>query len=297
VVAWAVLMVSVPGALAAGPCAAAPAAGSRGTHIVFGARRRFFQLHVPPQVPAGARLPLVLALHGAGGSGTQMERYSGFSNQADLHGFLVVYPSSAGPKWNITGARAGADDVGFISQVLTDVEQSVCVDTSRVFAAGISNGAGMSARLGCALSEQILAIAPVEGDYDDEPPCRNSAPLSVLEIHGTADQIAPYFGHKGRASAQGVPPFVKGWVHRDSCSTVAVMRALAARAFAFMWPGCDGSSVEHIRIQGGGHQWPGASPPDPGPPSTICAACTIWSFFAGLQPRAGSYTGGAGLPG
>ena len=46
-----------------------------------------------------------------------------------------------------------------------------------------------------------------------------------------------------------------------------------------------GVRVEHIRISGGRHQWPGATPPDPGPPSTFCGACTIWRFFSRLGAR------------
>jgi polyhydroxybutyrate depolymerase len=278
-------------------CAVAPVAGSRGFHAQFQGRRRFFQLHVPAGVAAGLRMPLVIALHGAGGSGTQMERYSGFSRQADLHHFLVVYPSAAAPVWNITASPSGADDVAFVASVIADVERSQCVDRRRIYTTGVSNGAGMAALLGCDLSSELAAIAPVEGDYDAQPACRPDAPVSVLEIHGTADRIAPYYGHTGSAASQGVPPFVRGWVHRDGCSSTARSQPLASRTILFTWSGCSDVTVEHIRIEGGAHQWPGATPPDPGPPSTICAACMIWRFFAGIPVRSVSRTGGAGLPG
>jgi polyhydroxybutyrate depolymerase len=237
-----------------------------------------------------------MVLHGAGGNAPRMEKYTGFSKLADQRGFAVVYPQASAPVWNITESRKATDDVGFIGTMLSDIEQTICVDSDRVYAAGVSNGGGMAALLGCALGDRIAAIAPVEGDYDDLPACRPAAPLSVLEIHGTADPIAPYFGHRGAASAQGVPPFVKSWIHREGCAVSASTRAIASRTLLYQWRGCAGVSVEHIRIRGGRHQWPGATPPDPGPPSTICGACTIWDFFSGLAPRPSSHSGGAGLP-
>jgi polyhydroxybutyrate depolymerase len=284
------------GGAAASPCASAPAAGSHGVHVQFGGRVRFYDLHVPPGVPARARLPLVVALHGAGSSGPRMESYSGLSRQADQHRFAVVYPNAASPVWNVGESPSGADDVGFVSSVISAVEQSVCVDGGRVYATGVSNGAGMAALLGCELSTRLTAIAPVEGDYDAQPPCRPDDHVSVLEIHGTADRIAPYFGHAGSAASSGVPPFVRAWVHRDGCATTAAMRVIASRTTLYTWPRCDGATVEHIRIQGGAHQWPGATPPDPGPPATICAACAIWRFFSSVPPRLPSRSGGAGLP-
>jgi polyhydroxybutyrate depolymerase len=224
-----------------------------------------------------------------------MEHYSGFSHAADLHGFVAVYPSSLGPVWNSAAAPSGVDDVAFLGGLVSRVQKMVCVDTHRVFAAGVSNGGGMVALLGCRLSV-LGAIAPVEGDYAGQPTCRPTHPLSLLEIHGTADQVAPYFGPGGRASTNGLPPFINAWVRIDGCSRQPVTSGVATRAVLYRFSGCAGQvNVEHIRIDGGEHQWPGALPPDPGPSSTIFGACTIWSFFAAL-PTANPGTGGAGIP-
>jgi polyhydroxybutyrate depolymerase len=121
-------------------------------------------------------------------------------------------------------------------------------------------------------------------------------PVSVLEIHGTSDQVVPYFGRGGRPTVDGVPPFVNGWVKRDACRSAQSPRRLAVRTTLYRWTACAGGvSVEHIQIQAGRHQWPGATPPDPGPPATICTACTVWSFFSGLGGGQRSFppTGGA----
>jgi polyhydroxybutyrate depolymerase len=139
----------------------------------------------------------------------------------------------------------------------------------------------MVALLGCEQTSELSAIATVAGGYSHQPPCHPARPLSLLEIHGTADQVVPYFGPRRRATSDGVPPFVNGWAARDRCRARPTTRKIAPRTTLFTFGGCaEGVVVEHIRITGGRHQWPGANPPDPGPPPTICASCTVWRFFA-----------------
>jgi polyhydroxybutyrate depolymerase len=141
-------------------------------------------------------------------------------------------------------------------------------------------GLAVAGLLGCEDSAQIAAIAPVAGGYGGQPRCHPARPVSVLEIHGTADRVVPYFGKAGRPTANGLPPFVNGWVRRDRCRSAATPQAIAPRTTLFTFSRCAaGVTVEHNRIRSGRHQWPGATPPDPGPPATICASCTVWRFF------------------
>jgi polyhydroxybutyrate depolymerase len=282
---------ATPAAGAVGPCARSPAVGSHGTRF----EGRLVLIHVPQGLRGGRHVPLVLAFHGAGGNGAEMERYSGFSHSADLDHFIAVYPTAVGPVWNITGSGRGANDVLFVQRLLDRLEGTLCVDSQRVYAAGVSNGGGMVALLGCALSARLAAIAPVAGIYTGQPSCRTARPVSVIEIHGTSDLIAPYMGPGASASSPGPPPFVRGWVHRDSCARTARTFSIASRSELFEWTGCaGGATVEHVRIQGGTHQWPGALPPDPGPASPFCGACEIWSFFSHVT-LGGSPNGGVGL--
>jgi polyhydroxybutyrate depolymerase len=282
----------------AGSCSAAPVAGTYDVNVTSGGLQRTALVHVPAGLSAGTAAPLLLALHGAYGTGPGMQSYSGFSNLADSDAFIVAYPSAAGRFWNITGAANQPDDVAFISALITTLESTMCIDAARVFAAGVSNGAGMVALLGCDISMQLDGIAAVAGDYDQLPPCRLKRPLPLLEIHGTSDHVAPYRGHIGQATVDGVPPFVSAWARRDGCPGLPGTRSIAPRTVLFRWRSCAGSStVEHVRIVAGRHQWPGANPPDPGPPATICASCTIWTFFTALAHKpAPPPSGGAPTP-
>jgi polyhydroxybutyrate depolymerase len=292
------VLLGSPSARADNDCTRAPVAGGHQMHVQFAGHPRYVLVHIPRGITAGRRVPLVVALHGAGSNGGTMEHYSGLSHASDLNGFVVVYPNAGGPTWNIARSRGARNDVAFIAGLITRLQDSYCLDPHRVFATGVSNGGGMAALLGCALSGRLAAIAPVAGIYDGEPPCQPANPISVLEIHGTSDQIAPYFGPGVSASSQQPPSFVTAWVHRDSCSRTATAHQIATRTILYRWSGCAaGAIVEHVRILGGGHQWPGALPPDPGPRSTICGACEIWSFFSGVSRRDGSSDGGVGVTG
>jgi polyhydroxybutyrate depolymerase len=282
-------------AAVAGPCSIAPPAGSYTVTLASGGLQRSALVHVPPGLAAGGAVPLLLALHGAYGNGPFMQSYSGFSKLADRDDFIVVYPSAAGRFWNISEAAGQPDDVTFIAALITDLESGLCIDRKRVFATGVSNGGGMVALLGCVMSATFAGVATVAGEYDTLPPCRPSRPVSLLEIHGTADRIAPYFGRRGHSTAAGLPPLVTAWAGRDGCSNTPAGKRIASRTTEFRWKRCrDGTTVEHIRIAGGAHQWPGATPPDPGPPPTILASSTVWSFFAALGPQAPG-SGGAPL--
>jgi polyhydroxybutyrate depolymerase len=273
-----------PGVGVANGCGNPPVTGSQPVTLMVDAKPRTALVHTPPQAAAGTRLPLIIALHGVGGGGPRMESYSGLSVVSDRGGFIVAYPSSHGSFWNSTGSPRLTNDVRFIRSLIAYLRQSMCVDAARIYVAGVSNGGGMAALAGCELSAQISGFASVAGGYDDQPVCRPKRPESVLEIHGTADQVVPYAGGTHRRPHVGVPQFVAGWVRRDRCHGSATVRHPATRTTVFRWDHCAAAArVEQIRITGGRHAWPGATPPDPGPPSTICAACAVWGFFSSLS--------------
>jgi len=246
-----------------------------------GGVQRSALLHVPPAA-AGQRLPVLVGLHGAGGA--FFAPYSGFSTIADAEGFIALYPNPLAEYegrtfWNIDAAPGGPADVQFIAALLNYVEANLCVETSRVYAAGVSNGGGMAALLACELSERFAAIASIAGGYSTIPPCQASNPVSVIEVHGTADQVVPYDGLPP-SHAGAVRTWLAGWRARDGCSARRTASRIAPRVVRYEWSGCaDGSSVAQVEIFGGGHQLPGALPPDPGQASTVSAPWLVWSFL------------------
>jgi polyhydroxybutyrate depolymerase len=246
---------------------------------------RQVRLHVPPS--AWKPRPLVLALHGAGQTGGDMARDTGFSRLADREHFFVAYPSAAGPNafWNMSGTVAGApNDVEALERSLDELERSACIDTSRVFVTGVSNGGGMAARLGCELSERLTGVAAVAGGYKALPPCKPERPLSVLEIHGTGDRVVPYNGQPPDFKGS-VPRWLAMWRRIDGCHGVARRMVPATGVTEIAWRTCaDATRVEHVRLDGAAHGWPGGPRTKP-PPAPFAATWRTWEFFHSLPPR------------
>jgi polyhydroxybutyrate depolymerase len=216
-------------------------------------------VNVPPgSRPPATPLPIVVMFHGAGSEARGTESSTGVTVAANRYGFIAVYPNANGKYWNLGGTgTTGEDDVDFVRALLDRLESNLCVDESRLYATGGSNGGGFAARMGCELSDRFAAIAPVAGLYGLQPPCRPQRPISVLEIHGTADQTVPYsgWGPGGRGS---VWSFLTQWDQLDSCpSAPAGWSRLGRGALLEMKSSCaSGSTVAHIKLIGEPHAWP-----------------------------------------
>jgi polyhydroxybutyrate depolymerase len=277
----AAVLVPTPAEAPAGDCVKLRT-GSYDVTLTSAGERRTVHMHVP-RVLSGAKAPLVVAFHGAGANGSFMESYSGLSAVADEAGFIVAYPSAWGahPLWSLNDeGRNGLQDRAFVSDLLDRMEDAYCVDPHRIYATGVSNGGGFTARIGCELAERFTAIAPVAGGYKAIPDCDATRPVSVLEIHGTADHAVPY---------HGVPPDYRGsvrrylnqWVRLNHCSPKSSVQHVAKNPPTILrvWSRCaTGTLVAHIERYGRGHEWPGGF----GQPG-MSAARAVWAFFRGLR--------------
>ena len=274
-----------------------------------GALRRTFVLHTPPSVGAMSSVPLVFALHGGGGTGTGMERSTGFSPLADRDGVIVVYPDAFDGNWNdgrgdphIRSQAEGVDDVGFISGLITLLSQEYPIDPKRVFATGISNGGFMSQLLAARLSDRIAAIAAVSSGMAPAVAAslQPAAPVSILVINGTDDPLVPYRGGpvvRDRGETISTNAIIRKWVTANHCKENPIVMQLpdtdpsdGTRVQKTAYLECAQHSVVALyRIDGGGHTWPGGS--QYLPPAIIGrvsrdlnATQVIWQFFAN-HPR------------
>jgi polyhydroxybutyrate depolymerase len=195
------------------------------------------------RVPAkarGHRAPLILALHFASGTGAQMEQATRYTPEAARSGFAVAYPTASENNfWSIDG------DLDKLAQTLDAVERVACVDPSRVYVSGISNGGFMATVLACRMAARIAAAALFAPGVNGIGGCSPSRPISVLEVHGTSDPIVPY---------RDIPAFVAGWAKRDGCAGRSTQQQRSATVTIFRWPGCrGGAQVEHLRLTRGKH--------------------------------------------
>jgi polyhydroxybutyrate depolymerase len=266
-------------------------------HIVVNGRKRSFLVDLPATLAATHSVPLVLNFHGGGGSPEEERAETGFSPVANAAGAIVVYPAgSAGIfggrllTWN-TGAccgyaqRQNIDEAAFIRAMLDTLEREYPVDKNRVFATGFSNGGMMAYLVGCRLSDRVAAIGVVSGELSF--PCVPQRPVSVLIIHGTADQNLPYNGGVGpkaidRHDVRPVSSAVDAWRAIDRCPSPPVVTR-SGKVTRRLSSGCaQNTDVDFYAIDGGGHRWPSGlrrSRVLDSPSQDLNATQVIWNFF------------------
>jgi len=258
---------------------------------------RSYVLHVPKSLQSPAAL--VIVLHGGGGSAKSAIAQTGFNAEADRRGFLVAYPEgTAGPNgrfhtWN-AGACCGIavvrgmDDVDFIRAMVADIAGAYPLDPRRIYATGLSNGGMMAYRLACEASDLVAAIGAVSAVIVVAP-CEPPFPVSIIAIHGTADQHVPIAGGVGAKSITRYPypPVERSiafWAARDDCGKDPIVSAPAPDVTLRSYPLCTlGLAVDYYVIEGASHAWPGgkrlAKFLDE-PSQAIDATPLIWQFFS-----------------
>jgi len=251
-------------------------------------------------------LPLVLFLHGAGGSAEWADEETGWSRLAASERFALALPEGLPPdpakppkfltnplRWNDgspgpTGLPSTADDVAFLARVIEDVSQRIRVDPARIYTTGFSNGAGMTFRLAGGLAGKLAAIAPVAGLFW----CRETMParpVPTLYMIGDADPLVPWRGGRVRSpwlhrlvSKPSVPESLETWAAANGCVAVPLVGSSSRGVRVEVYPGPVECRVQVIA--GLGHHWPGGlgrlTPKLAGPPSNaLDATAEIWRFF------------------
>ncbi|HEX2621450.1 MAG TPA: PHB depolymerase family esterase [Phototrophicaceae bacterium] len=275
--------------------------------LVVDGLERTYQLYVPETVTSPA--PLVIVLHGGGGDSTGVRQMTHFDDQADDAGFIVVYPDGLEEEWNdgrvYTSQHTFADDVNFIHELINTLEAQYQIDSSRIYATGISNGGFMSMTLACDLADQITAVGVVSAglSVDLQPDCHPARPVSVIILNGTDDPIVPYDGgavhvfRLDRGATLSTDDTVQFWVGQDACTIVSdeialpdVNRRDRTQTYLLSYTGCtDEVQVQRYRIEGGGHTWAGGVPYLPRAivgrvSQDFSATEVIWNFFSTVPP-------------
>lgn len=128
-------------------------------------------------------------------------------------------------------AENETNDIIFTKLLLRDLENLLCIDTSRIYATGLGTGGGMMHLLACDsyLSTRITAFAAVAAGFgvpsrkDKDSPwnqCKpRRRPIPVLEIHGGEDRIFGYWLKEGEnGKTRRIPPhWIEEWAERNGC--------------------------------------------------------------------------------
>ena len=267
--------------------------------MTIGGHRRSVIVHLPAGYTGSRRVALVLNLHGSGSTAAQQEVLTGMDATADANGFVVAYPQALIPQgegfdWNVPGVpllggkavpKNAADDIVFLTQLVSMLERRYCISPSRVYATGFSGGARTASQLACDAAGTFAAIAPVSG-LRRPTPCPATRPVPIIAFHGTADPVDPYLGHGQPYWTYSVPMAATYWSQQQMCSS---QTSQSGSGFTLArYSSCSaGSEIELYSVTGEGHEWPGG-PHLPraltgalGPQSNaVSANAVMWAFFA-----------------
>jgi polyhydroxybutyrate depolymerase len=262
-----------------------------GSFVSSGEKREYL-LYVPRTYDRRRPTPLVISMHGAGLWGAAQKETSQWNDLADKQHFIVVYPSGVGGKgvrvWRAELGSGLGKDVRFISELIDTLKASYNIDSTRIYANGLSNGGGMSFVLSCTLSDRIAAIGLVAAAQTMPWHwCKDSRAVPMIAFHGTADPEIPYNGGSSWISPRpfpSTPRWAETWARRNRCAINPVESKVAADVTRRAYTSCaDNADVVLYTVHGGGHTWPGGAPlPEwfvGRTARSIDATRLMWAFF------------------
>jgi polyhydroxybutyrate depolymerase len=273
--------------------------------VTVGRLERHAILHVPARVTATA-MPLVIMLHGAGGTGAGAIGQTGWAAKADEKGFYALFPDARpahperrasflfNPQFWKDGSGRGVpperddEDVRFIRALLAEMRARYKVDDRRVYVTGFSSGASMTWRLGVTLSAEIAAIAPVSGHLWLED-AKLARPVSAIAIYGAEDPLNPIAGGEAKnpwGESVTKPPIARSierWRALAGLSGATPETRVDGPVRVERWRGPDAEFAVYT-IAGMGHVWPGGRNFLPErwvgkDPKALSATDVIWDFF------------------
>jgi len=237
--------------------------------------------------PNAENKPLVLILHGHGGSsdqslglGTGKAVQEVWLDVAEENDFIVVVPNGElGPEdtrgWNDCREDAvgnpSTDDVEFLSKLIDKMKDEFNHDSDRVYVAGVSNGGFMAFRLVQEIPSKIAAFTSIVITNPINSICIDSdEAISALYMNGTQDPLAPYNGGQvlgNRGAVFSTEESINYWVERNQTDAEPIYESIpdldpddnsTVEKFTYA-NGTNGSEVVLYRVNGGGHTEPSLS--------------------------------------
>ena len=229
---------------------------------------RKYLVYEPESYDPASPVPLVISIHGYADWPAHQAEVSHWNELADEYGFIVVYPSGTGfpPRWNAYNLQVGGVDsnaeVQFIADLIDKLSDDYNIDTTRIYANGLSNGGAMAVLLACRLADSVTAIGGVSGAYLlPRDQCAPSRPVPIIVFHGTEDPIVAYGG--GEIMRTGlffpdVPAWIASWAGLNGCDPTPLELPPRGEVGGVRYTQCrQGADVVFYTVHGGGHAWPG----------------------------------------
>ena len=284
------VLIGVPAAIMVFEAASFDVSSRNSGTIVSSGEEREYLLYVPRSYDPAKPAPLVISMHGGALWPSAQRDISQWNALADRQGFIVVYPGAIarGPRaWHMNPGPI-AKNVQFISDLIDALKAGYNIDSTRVYADGLSNGGGMAFVLSCTLPDKIAAVGLVaSAQLLPFEWCKGERAVPMIAFHGTADRAALYHGGKSWAvptPLPDIPTFTARWALRNRCDPSPIESAAAADVTRIEYRACaDNATVVLYTVKDGGHSWPSGGPmPQWIAGSTthsIDATSLMWAFY------------------
>lgn len=255
--------------------------------ISYDGLERSFVTYVPDVYEASSPTPLVIALHGLGGTQNDFLA-TGMTFVADTANFIMVSPQAiTDPVYGATAWNSGAgafgislnasiDDIGFLSALIAEMADNYNIDMQRVYCTGFSMGGFMTNRVGCEMSNTIAAIASVAGTIGGEYTCNAGQKIPMCHFHGTADGTVGYANNMFGTQAEETVAF---WANHNGCDanpTIIPVPDSQDDNYSvehWVYNNCDEETdVELWKVSNADHVWLGSE-------NDIDYSKEIWKFF------------------
>ena len=217
---------------------------------------REYIIYIPENYNVTTAFPLLLSFHGLSSNMEFNYSYTNFDELAERENFIVVHPNGISNTWTVS---ANDDtDINFIVALLNQLEEDYNIESNRIYSTGMSMGGFFSFSLACRLSDRIAAVASVTGSMY-QPAINNCSPVKpmpILQIHGTEDGIVQY------SSVAGLLDFWTGHNNTDALPIISNIPdsdtgdGSTVKRYEYL-NGDNDAEVQHLKITGGGHEWPG----------------------------------------
>ncbi|MGB2273842.1 MAG: alpha/beta hydrolase family esterase [Flavicella sp.] len=247
--------------------------GKTTNELMVNGEKRHYISYVPEDYSTENPIPLLLSFHGTSSNMEYNYEYTQFSLLAELEHFIVIHPDGIDNNWIVN--HQDNIDIHFIELLLQELQSKYNIDSKRIYCTGMSRGGFFSFNLACRMSDQIAAIASVTGTMYGLGinQCSPSRPVSILQIHGTEDKIVSY---------ETVSNVLSYWIDFNKTDTIPFENDLpnidtedGSNVVQYRYTnGTNGVEVQHLKINGGGHEWPGHRGN-----MDINATSEVWNFL------------------
>lgn len=145
---------------------------------------RQYILQVPANYDSNKPYKLIFGFHWLNGNMNNVA--PGYYGLRDLarESAIFVAPNGLDNGWANTNNR----DTNFVDQILTELQNGLCVDEKQIFATGFSYGGGMSYNLACSRPNVFRAVSVIAGAQLSG--CTGGeTKIAYLGIHGVVDGV------------------------------------------------------------------------------------------------------------